>query len=297
MSAHYWAREIAKFRHQVRLMSPRFVRRYAKSNKNDAKDAEAICEAVARPSMRSVAIKNRAQQDMLALHRVRSLLIRERTALMNEMHGPLAEFGVCPQGSSALRRLIVTIVVETDDRLSDLPRESLAAMNDRLRFFEERLKHYDRRIAGLARGDQRAERLMAVPRVGPVTAAARIASVGDARRFRNGRAERLVGVGSATALERGADCAIWNTQAWRSIPTNTADSWCPHHLTLPRVHARFAQPLGCSGQRKTPNVAAVALANKDARALWALLARADEYRVAAVALQRNLPRGCEGCSR
>ena len=103
--AHYWAREIAKRGHEVRLMSPRFVRPYVKSNKNDARDAEAICEAVGRPSMRFVAVKSVAQQDMLALHRVRSLLIRERTALMNQMRGLLAESGiVVAQGPARLRR-------------------------------------------------------------------------------------------------------------------------------------------------------------------------------------------------
>ena len=108
--AHYWAREITKLGHQVKLMSPRFVRPYVKSNKNDAKDAEAICEAVARPSMRFVAIKSQAQQDMLALHRVRALLIRERTALMNQMRGLLAECGiVVAPGVAHLRRALAEI--------------------------------------------------------------------------------------------------------------------------------------------------------------------------------------------
>jgi transposase len=160
--AHYWAREMAKLGHEVRLMSPQFVRPYVKSNKNDAKDAEAICEAVGRPSMRFVAIKSQSQQDMMALHRVRSLLIRERTALMNEMRGLLAECGVIAAlGASALRRLIATIVAEPDDRVSGLLREILSEMNERLRLFEERLKHYDVRIAELARTDERAGRLMA----------------------------------------------------------------------------------------------------------------------------------------
>jgi transposase len=111
--AHHWAREMAKLGHEVRLMSPQFVRPYVKSNKNDARDAEAICEAVGRPSMRFVAIRSQAQQDMMALHRVRSLLIRERTALMNEMRGLLAECGVvAAQGATVLRRLIATILAD-----------------------------------------------------------------------------------------------------------------------------------------------------------------------------------------
>ena len=115
-SAHYWAREIAKRGHEVRLMSPRFVRPYVKSNKNDARDAEAICEAVGRPSMRFVAVKSQAQQDLLALHRVRSLLIRERTALMNQMRGLLAEYGiVVARGAIPLRRALALVLEDRDN--------------------------------------------------------------------------------------------------------------------------------------------------------------------------------------
>jgi len=114
--AHYWAREIAKRGHEVRLMSPRFVRPYVKSNKNDARDAEAICEAVGRPSMRFVAVKSQAQQDLLALHRVRSLLIRERTALMNQMRGLLAEYGiVVARGAIPLRRALALVLEDRDN--------------------------------------------------------------------------------------------------------------------------------------------------------------------------------------
>lgn len=154
--AHYWAREIAKLGHEVRLMSPQFVRPYVKSNKTDAKDAEAICEAVGRPSMRFVPIKSQAQQDMMALHRVRSLMIRERTALMNEMRGLLAECGiVIAQGALALRRGLASIVGGKDARVSDLLREVLNEMSERLRLFEERLKRYDTRIAAFASADER----------------------------------------------------------------------------------------------------------------------------------------------
>jgi transposase len=118
--AHYWAREIARRGHEVRLMSPRFVRPYVKSNKNDARDAEAICEAVGRPSMRFVAVKSQAQQDMLALHRVRSLLIRERSALMNQMRGLLAEYGiVVAQGAVPLRRALALILEDRDNGISE----------------------------------------------------------------------------------------------------------------------------------------------------------------------------------
>ena len=171
--AHHWAREIAKLGHEVKLMSPRFVRPYVKSSKNDARDAEAICEAVARPSMRFVAPKSQSQQDILALHRIRSLLIRERTALMNQMRGLLAESGiVVALGAAPLRRALAEIQGDRDARVSELLREALVEMVARLRSFEEQLKRYDQQIAQLARNDPRADRLMTVPGVGPVIATA-----------------------------------------------------------------------------------------------------------------------------
>jgi len=145
-------------------------------------DAEAICEAVGRPSMRFVAVKSVAQQGMLALHRVRSLLIRERTALMNQIRGLQAEFGiVVARGPARLRRALAVIQEERDNGLSELLREMLVEMGKRLRWLEQRLKRYDLRIATLARGDERAARLMKVEGVGPLIATALIAAVGDAR--------------------------------------------------------------------------------------------------------------------
>jgi len=171
--AHYWAREIAKLGHDVKLMSPRFVRPYVKSSKNDARDAEAICEAVARPSMRFVAVKSQVQQDILALHRIRSLLIRERTALMNQMRGLLAECGiVVALGAAHLRRALAEVQGERDGGVSELLCEALVEMGARLRSFEQQLERYDRQIAHLARTDPRAERLMTVPGVGPTIATA-----------------------------------------------------------------------------------------------------------------------------
>ena len=185
--AHYWAREIVKLGHEVRLISPRFVRPYVKSSKNDARDAEAICEAVARPSMRFVAVKNQVQQDMLALHRVRALLIRERTALMNQMRGLLAEYGVVvAMGAAHLRQALAEIVGDHDERVSALFREALVEMSERLRSFEERLealRQADRgsRAETTSKAgslDDRARRW------GLLIATALIATVGDARQFK-----------------------------------------------------------------------------------------------------------------
>jgi len=190
-----------------------------KSNKNDAGDAEAICEAVGRPSMRFVAVKSVAQQDMLALHRVRSLLIRERTALMNQMRGLLAEFGiVVAQGPARLRRALAVILEERDDGVSELLREMLVEMGERLRWLEQRLKRYDLRIATLARGDERAARLMKVEGVGPLIATALIAAVGDARQFHRGRrAKRLACWCRASTRAAGTRCCSVSASAATAI--------------------------------------------------------------------------------
>jgi transposase len=280
--AHYFAREMAKRGHEVKLMSPRFVRPYVKSNKNDARDAEAICEAVSRPSMRFVVVKSEAQQDILALHRVRALLVRERTALTNQMRGLLAEYGiVTAQGVAALRRTVAELHAEGTTDASQVLREILHEMIGRLDVFEERLKAYDRRIAMLARNDEQTARLMAVEGVGPLTATALAASVGDARQFRSGRelsawlgltprqhssGERTVLLGISkrgdrylrTLLIHGARSALYRAE---------------------RKHDFRSEWIERVRKRRGMNIAAVALANKNARVLWALLVNKDNYRV------------------
>ena len=280
-SAHYWAREIAQRGHQVRLMSPRFVQPYVKSNKNDARDAEAICEAVGRPSMRFVAVKSQVQQDMLALHRVRSLLVRERTALMNQMRGLLAEYGiVITQGAVPLRRALVQILEPQNHGVSELLRELLGEMSERLHFIEDRLKGYDLRIAEFARADERAGRLMAVEGVGPLTATALIAAVGNARQFRSGR-ELSAWLGLVPRQHssggRGVLLGI-SKRGDRYLRTLLIHG---ARATL-RFAARKRDPrsrwISAMRERRGTNIAAVALANKNARVLWALLAHNQDYR-------------------
>ena len=274
--AHYWAREMAKRGHEVRLMSPRFVRPYVKSNKNDARDAEAICEAVGRPSMRFVAVKSQAQQDMLALHRVRSLLVRERTALMNQMRGLLAEYGiVVAQGAVTLRRALALILEERDNGVSEILRELLVEMSERQRLLEDRLKRYDQRITEFARADERAGRLMAVEGVGPLTATALIAAVGNARQFRSGRelstwlglVPRQYSTGGKTRLghitKRGDPYL-------RTLLVMGARAVLQGALRLNDPLSRWALALQ---QRRGYHRACIAIAAKNARIAWALLAK------------------------
>jgi transposase len=278
--AHHFAREIARHGHEVKLMSPRFVRPYVKSNKNDARDAEAICEAVTRLPMRFVVVKSQAQQDILALHRVRALLIRERTALMNQMRGLLAEEGI------VLRWVQPHCVGHWPScRTMKTARPPLLArdtgeMSERLRLFEERLKGYDSRITGFARNDQ-VVRLMAVEGVGPITAPALVATVGDARQFRTGRelsawlglTPRQYSSGERTVLlgisKRG-------DRYLRTLLIHGARSALYYAA---RRHSRRSEWLEGVRKRRGTNIAAVALANKNARVLWALLRRAEYYRV------------------
>src|SRR5271167_3642541 len=160
-SAHYWAREIEKLGHTVRLMSPQFVVPYRKGNKNDPNDAEAICEAVTRPSMRFVPIKCEAQQDVQALHRVREQLLKSRTALVNQVRGLLGEHGIiAPLGIARARRLLWEILADPERHgLSELFREALQEIAERLRFLDERVGDYDDRIERVFKQDERCKRL------------------------------------------------------------------------------------------------------------------------------------------
>ncbi|HKN01257.1 MAG TPA: IS110 family transposase, partial [Candidatus Binataceae bacterium] len=188
-SAHHWAREIEKLGHTVKLMSPQFVKPYLKGNKNDPNDAEAICEAVTRASMRFVPVKSAAQQDVQALHRVREQLLKSRTALVNQVRGLLGEHGIiAPRGIAHLRRLLSELLADPESSgLSGLLSETLVEISGRLRFFDERIGAYDLRIGRVFSDDERCQRLAKVEGIGPLVATAMVAAVGNAREFKSGR--------------------------------------------------------------------------------------------------------------
>jgi len=281
-SAHHWAREIERLGHSVRLMSPQFVRPYRKGNKNDPNDAEAICEALTRPSMRFVPVKSRAQQDTQALHRVREQLVKSRTALVNQVRGLLGECGiVAPGGIAKLRRLLAELVAEpTAHGLSGVMSETLLEIIERLRFIDSRIQSYNLRIEQVFADDERCQRLAKIPGVGPLVATAMVSAVGNAREFKSGRElaawlglvprqyssgnrNLLLGISKRgdrylrTLLIHGARAALYRIDRksdWRSV-------WASR-LKL----------------RRGFNVAVVAQANKNARVIWALLSRGDSYR-------------------
>ncbi len=186
--AHHWARQLQAQGFTVKLIAPQFVKPYVKSNKNDANDAEAICEAMSRPSMRFVAVKSVEQQDIQAVHRVRAELLGQRTAKANQIRGLAAEYGlVAPLELCQLRRAIPSWLEDADNGLSERFRRLLHGLWGDLRGLDERIDELDREIAAIAQEDPTAQRLQQLRGVGPITATALVATVGDAKQFANGR--------------------------------------------------------------------------------------------------------------
>jgi transposase len=186
--AHHWARELRALGHDARLMPPQYVKAYVKSNKRDAADAEACCEAVQRPGMRFVPIKSAEQQATCMLHRERDQLIGQRTATINAIRGHMAEFGVvAAQHGAGMRQLLAVLGEVEDDRIPPLAREVLQTLATHLQELEAKIAGLDRRLVALTRTDPVCRALAEVPGVGPVIATAFAATVPDARVFRSGR--------------------------------------------------------------------------------------------------------------
>ncbi len=283
-SANYWARRFGDLGHEVRQISPQFVKPYVRTNKNDYNDAQAICEAVARPDMRFVPTKSIAQQDIQALHRVRMRLLRERTALVNQTRGLLREYGVfLPVGIRAFRSKLPEVLEDANNELTTLAREIIADQARRLHELDERIDAYDRRIDRCVRENEVCQRLCTVAGVGAVAASAIAAAVGDARCFKNGRhfaawlglvprqhssgeRQRLLGIS-----KRG-DTYL------RTLLIHGARSVMRRCEGRTDARGRWMQALKL---RRGFNRACVALANKNARVLWALMATNEAYRASA----------------
>ena len=188
-SAHYWGRELAKLGHDVRLISPQFVKPYVKSGKNDANEAEAICEAASRPTMRFVALKTGEKQAGQSLHRVRSRLVKSRTALVNEIRGLLSEFGlIMPvKGVAACRRLLAEVLEDGENGLPGLMRRILFQLTEELSQRDHEIGELDETIKQQCKADQRIQRLLEIEGIGPISASAVVAAVGDARQFEGSR--------------------------------------------------------------------------------------------------------------
>jgi transposase len=186
--AHFWARKLMEFGHTVKLISPQFVKPYVKTNKNDAADAEAICEAVGRPNMRFVPIKNTEQQALLGLHRARQGFVTERTAQANQIRGFLTEFGlVMPVGIRSLESKVPEMLEDAENGLSVVSRALIARLFEHFRALDRQVDELEREINAWHREDTASQRLQGIPGIGPITASALVASVGDAKVFHNGR--------------------------------------------------------------------------------------------------------------
>ena len=186
--SHYWARELIKLGHEVRLMAPQFVKPYVKGNKHDANDAEAICEAVGRPSMRFVPLKGPEQLDIQMLHRIRQNLIKQRTAVANQTRGLLGEYGlVIARGLSHPRRQLPEILEDTETNLSPLARRVFVDSYARLVDLDRQIQTYQQHLETVCRQSPVCRQLLAIPGIGPITATAMVAALGDGQAFDNGR--------------------------------------------------------------------------------------------------------------
>ncbi len=282
--AHYWAREMSRLGHEVRLMSPQYVKAYVKTNKNDANDAEGICEAVSRPTMRFVAVKSVEQQDIQAMHRVREGLIKDRTALVNQTRGLLAEYGiVVAQGVHKLRAALPLILEDAENGLSPRGRELFGELYERVLEIDSRLGEADARLQQVFESDERCRRLAQVEGVGALTATALVAAVGDAKAFKNGRQMAawlglVPGQHASGNKNRLLGISKRGDRYLRMLLIHGARSVVYRADRKDDARRRWVSQLKA---RRGANRACVALANKNARILWALLAHDQAYRRAA----------------
>jgi transposase len=277
-SAHYWARKLTEYGHTVKLMSPQLVKPYVKTNKNDARDAEAICEAVSRPTMRFVAIKTVAQQAVLCVHRARAGFVKARTAQANQIRGLLAEFGIIiPKGIAHISERMPDILEDADNGLPATMRHLLRRLTEQLKELGKQVAELEHEIVLWHRDNETSRKLDAVPGIGPLAATALVATIGDGQCFKNGRQmaawlgivprqhssgdkQVLLGISKRgdvylrTLLIHGARSVI----RYAEHKTDQTSIW------LNRLLAR-----------RNKNVAAVALANKNVRIAWALLRHSE----------------------
>jgi len=279
-TAHHWARELTKLGHAVKLMPPAYVKAYVKRNKNDAADAEAICEAVGRPSMRFVPVKDTDQQSVLMLHRVRNLLVRQRTMLVNALRAHMAEFGIiAPQGLRSVE-VLTKAVAHEQEGLPELARSILRLIVDQLRDTMARVREIETRLARWHRQSRISRLLATVPGVGIMGASAIAATVADPSLFRSGR-EFAAWLGmtprqnSSGGKERLGRTSKRGDKYIRGLLIAGAVAVLRHARNRPTRDGAWVRALL---ERKPTKVAAVALANKTARIVWAVMMRGDGYR-------------------
>lgn len=280
-SAHHWARQLAEIGHTVRLIPPQYVKPFVKRNKTDAADAEAICEAVGRPNMRFVPVKTKEQQAILALHRVRSLVVRQRTAAINALRGLLGEFGlVAGKGIRQLGQLTERLAMADETVVPLEGREALRSLSKHIDGLSEKLNEIEKRIVEWHKTDPASQRLASAPGVGPITATAIVAAVGDGTQFKSSRhfaawlglTPRIRASGGKEKIGRiskGGDRYL-RTLLIHGARAVVGTTFRKNVVPRPWLTALVA--------RRPVNVAATAVAHKTARSLWAMLTRNQVYR-------------------
>ncbi|MFZ1725326.1 MAG: IS110 family transposase [Albidovulum sp.] len=279
--AHYWAKVLADLGHEVRLIAPQFVKPYVKSNKNDRNDAEAICEAVGRPAMRFVPVKSSDRLAIWAVHRIRQRLVGDRTRLVNQIRGLLAEHGVViARDITRLRHALVQIAEGSEPGSNDLLRSLVGEMKTELAEMDRRLAGYNRRIRDLFRSNEMCQRIGKIEGIGPITATALVAAVGDRSCFKNGR-QFAAWLGlvprqqSSGGKARLLGISKRGDRYLRTLMIHGARAVLGKAGGKQDPRSRW---IGQLRERRHPNVVSVALANKNARIVWSMLARDEDYR-------------------
>jgi transposase len=280
-TSHYWSRQLQAIGHTVRLMPPAYVKPYVKRQKNDAADAEAICEAVTRPSMRFVETKTPEQQSCLMLHRTRHLFIRQQTAVINSIRAHLAEFGIVARvGRQGVEEFLDVIADPNERRLPEVARACAAALGIQLRMLKAQILEFDRRIMAWHRSNETSQRLDEIPGVGPALATALVAGVADPKAFRSARHfAAWVGLVPKQHSSGGRDklgsISKQGDRYLRSLFTAGALAV----IRYAKIHGTGHRPwLTALLTRRPTKVAAIALANKIARMAWAMMAKGERYK-------------------
>jgi transposase len=280
-SSSYWAREFKSLGHEVKLISPQFVKPYVKSNKNDAADAEAICEAVGRPHMRFVPVKSVESQDIQNLHRIRSRLVRSRNALCNEIRGLLGEYGfIIPKGIIPVRKTLPKILESSGDKLTSLSRECFYHLSRELKDIDETINFYEEKLKAILKNSPMCQRLYTMPGIGPITATAIVSAVSDPFMFKNGRGlSAWLGLVPRQNSSGGKDQLLGISKRGdtyvRSLLIHGARTVLKNAKDKTDRQSVWVNKLA---ERRGKNRAAVALANKNARAIWVLMTRNEDFK-------------------
>jgi transposase len=280
-SSHHWSRELKALGHTVRLMPPAYVKPYVKRQKNDAADAEAICEAVTRANMRFVETKTPEQQSGLNLHRTRHLFIRQQTSVINAIRAHLAEFGiVAPVGRNGVEQLLEVVADSNDKRLPEVARACVAVLGARLKMLKEQILEFDRMIRAWHRSSELSMRLDDCPGVGPTLATALVATVADPKTFRSGRNfSAWIGLVPKQHSSGGKDRLGSISKQGDRYLRGLFVAGALAVIRYAKIHGTKHRPwLTALLARRPTKVAAIALANKIARIAWAMMAKGERYK-------------------